>query len=133
MASGGGTGRAPSVISNPKPSSSPTSPPFMLSLRGSLSALDLPQALMAPFAPTAPSHFPSVHTKARLPSPHVLRSQGRVLRLQHSKLVGSQALSTTGKALMTLPTAKVLISFPPNSELKLASSVLKPRKVGLEL
>uniref|UniRef100_M3Z0A8 Tubulin tyrosine ligase like 3 n=1 Tax=Mustela putorius furo TaxID=9669 RepID=M3Z0A8_MUSPF len=81
----------------------------------------------------APSHFPSVHTKARLPSPHVLRSQGRVLRLQHSKLVGSQALSTTGKALMTLPTAKVLISFPPNSELKLASSVLKPRKVGLEL
>ncbi|XP_059246243.1 tubulin monoglycylase TTLL3 isoform X2 [Mustela nigripes] len=80
-----------------------------------------PQAL-------APSHFPSVHTKARLPSPHVLRSQGRVLRLQHSKLVGSQALSTTGKALMTLPTAKVLISFPPNSELKLASSVLKPRK-----
>uniref|UniRef100_A0A452R6F3 Tubulin tyrosine ligase like 3 n=1 Tax=Ursus americanus TaxID=9643 RepID=A0A452R6F3_URSAM len=81
----------------------------------------------------APYHFPSLHTKARLPSPHVLRSQGRVLRLQHSKVVGSKALSTTGKALMTLPTAKVLISFPPNPELKLASSVLKPRKVGLEL
>uniref|UniRef100_A0A452UXJ3 Tubulin tyrosine ligase like 3 n=1 Tax=Ursus maritimus TaxID=29073 RepID=A0A452UXJ3_URSMA len=79
----------------------------------------------------APYHFPSLHTKARLPSPHVLRSQGRVLRLQHSKVVGSKALSTTGKALMTLPTAKVLISFPPNPELKLASSVLKPRKVVL--
>lgn len=115
------------------PSSSPTSPPSTLSLRGSWSALDPPQALMAPFAPTAPYHFPSLHTKARLSSPHVLRSQGRVLRLQHSKLVGSKALSTTGKALMTLPTAKVLISFPPNPELKLASSVLKPRKVGLEL
>uniref|UniRef100_A0A8C0QXR9 Tubulin tyrosine ligase like 3 n=2 Tax=Canis lupus dingo TaxID=286419 RepID=A0A8C0QXR9_CANLU len=81
----------------------------------------------------APPHVPSLHTKARLPSPHVLRSQGGVLRLQHSKLVGSKALSTTGKALMTLPTAKVLISFPSNPELKLASSVLKPRKVGLEL
>ncbi|XP_038282926.1 tubulin monoglycylase TTLL3 isoform X4 [Canis lupus familiaris] len=76
----------------------------------------------------APPHVPSLHTKARLPSPHVLRSQGGVLRLQHSKLVGSKALSTTGKALMTLPTAKVLISFPSNPELKLASSVLKPRK-----
>uniref|UniRef100_A0A673UWE8 Tubulin tyrosine ligase like 3 n=1 Tax=Suricata suricatta TaxID=37032 RepID=A0A673UWE8_SURSU len=76
----------------------------------------------------APYHFPSLYLKAQLPPPHVLRSQGRVLRLQHSKLVGSKALSTTGKALMTLPTAKVLISFPSNPELKLASSVLKPRK-----
>jgi len=87
----------------------------------------LPLSLKNPQA-LAPYHFPSLHTKARLSSPHVLRSQGRVLRLQHSKLVGSKALSTTGKALMTLPTAKVLISFPPNPELKLASSVLKPRK-----
>ncbi|XP_045664148.1 tubulin monoglycylase TTLL3 isoform X1 [Ursus americanus] len=87
----------------------------------------LPLSLKNPQA-LAPYHFPSLHTKARLPSPHVLRSQGRVLRLQHSKVVGSKALSTTGKALMTLPTAKVLISFPPNPELKLASSVLKPRK-----
>ncbi|KAI5768860.1 TTLL3 [Gulo gulo luscus] len=88
----------------------------------------LPHLLTQRGSGETPSHFPSVHTKAQLPSPHVLRSQGRVLRLQHSKLVGSKALSTTGKALMTLPTAKVLISFPPNSELKLASSVLKPRK-----
>ncbi|XP_036075098.1 tubulin monoglycylase TTLL3 isoform X5 [Rousettus aegyptiacus] len=73
-------------------------------------------------------HFPSLYTKARLPSPHVLRPQGQVLRLQHSKLVGSKALSTTGKALMTLPTAKVLISLPPNPELKQASTILKPRK-----
>nr|XP_060487664.1 tubulin monoglycylase TTLL3 isoform X4 [Panthera onca] len=86
----------------------------------------LPLSLKNPQA-LAPYHFPSLHTKAGLPS-HVLRSQGRVLRLQRSKLVGSKALSTTGKALMTLPTAKVLISFPPNPELKLASSVLKPRK-----
>ncbi|XP_023392666.1 tubulin monoglycylase TTLL3-like isoform X2 [Pteropus vampyrus] len=78
-------------------------------------------------------HFPSLYTKARLPSPHVLRPQGRVLRLQHSKLVGSKALSTTGKALMTLPTAKVLISLPPNPELKQAPTILKPRKVGLKL
>ncbi|XP_008696128.2 tubulin monoglycylase TTLL3 isoform X15 [Ursus maritimus] len=93
----------------------------------------LPHLLTQRGSGEAPYHFPSLHTKARLPSPHVLRSQGRVLRLQHSKVVGSKALSTTGKALMTLPTAKVLISFPPNPELKLASSVLKPRKVGLEL
>ncbi|XP_034514625.1 LOW QUALITY PROTEIN: tubulin monoglycylase TTLL3 [Ailuropoda melanoleuca] len=93
----------------------------------------LPHLLTQRGSGEAPYHFPSLHTKARLPSPHVLRSQGGVLRLQHSKLVGSKALSTTGKALMTLPTAKVLISFPPNPELKLASSVLKPRKVGLEL
>nr|XP_044611157.1 tubulin monoglycylase TTLL3 isoform X8 [Equus asinus] len=79
-------------------------------------------------ADPAPYHFPSFHTKARLPSSYVLRPQGRVLRLQHSKLVGPKALSTTGKALMTLPTAKVFICFPPNPELKLASNVLKPRK-----
>uniref|UniRef100_H0Y160 Tubulin tyrosine ligase like 3 n=1 Tax=Otolemur garnettii TaxID=30611 RepID=H0Y160_OTOGA len=76
----------------------------------------------------APYCFPNLHTKARLPSPHVVRPQGRVLRLQHSKLVGSKALSTTSKALMTLPTAKVLISLPPNLDLKQASSIPKPRK-----
>ncbi|XP_023366390.1 tubulin monoglycylase TTLL3 [Otolemur garnettii] len=84
-------------------------------------------------ADPAPYCFPNLHTKARLPSPHVVRPQGRVLRLQHSKLVGSKALSTTSKALMTLPTAKVLISLPPNLDLKQASSIPKPRKVGLKL
>lgn len=116
-----------------QPSSPPPAHPLHTHLEGQLVSLGWTWALMAPLAPTAPPHVPSLHTKARLPSPHVLRSQGGVLRLQHSKLVGSKALSTTGKALMTLPTAKVLISFPSNPELKLASSVLKPRKVGLEL
>ncbi|NP_001374375.1 tubulin monoglycylase TTLL3 isoform 3 [Homo sapiens] len=73
-------------------------------------------------------HFPSLHTKAQLPSPHVLRHQGQVLRRQHSKLVGTKALSTTGKALRTLPTAKVFISLPPNLDFKVAPSILKPRK-----
>lgn len=131
-ASGGGTGRAPSAISQPSPPL-PLLPTLHTHLEGQLVSLGWTWALMAPLAPTAPPHVPSLHTKARLPSPHVLRSQGGVLRLQHSKLVGSKALSTTGKALMTLPTAKVLISFPSNPELKLASSILKPRKVGLEL
>ncbi|XP_063458192.1 tubulin monoglycylase TTLL3 isoform X14 [Pan paniscus] len=81
----------------------------------------------------APHHFPSLHTKAQLPSPHVLRHQGQVLRRQHSKLVGTKALSTTGKALRTLPTAKVFISLPPNLDFKVAPSILKPRKVGLDL
>lgn len=84
-------------------------------------------------SPTASSYFPSLHSKAWLPSPRVLRPQGQVLRLQHGQLVGSKALSTTGKALMTLPTAKVLMSFPPHPDLKLAPSMLKPGKVGLEL
>lgn len=84
-------------------------------------------------SPTDPPHFPSLHSKAWLPSPCVLRPQGRVLRLQHGQLVGSKALSTTGKALMTLPTAKVLMSFPPHPDLKLAPSMLKPGQVGLEL
>ncbi|XP_053454706.1 tubulin monoglycylase TTLL3 isoform X4 [Nycticebus coucang] len=79
-------------------------------------------------ADPAPYCFPNLHTKARLPSPHVVRPQGRVLRLQHSKLVGSKALSTTSKAVMTLPTAKVLISLPPNLDLKQTSSIPKPRK-----
>lgn len=128
-ASGGGTGRAPSALTRPSP--------HLLSLHthleGQLPALGPPQTLTALLAPAAPYHFPSFHTKARLPSSYVLRPQGRVLRLQHSKLVGPKALSTTGKALMTLPTAKVFICFPPNPELKLASNVLKPRKVGLKL
>ncbi|XP_027284876.1 tubulin monoglycylase TTLL3 isoform X4 [Cricetulus griseus] len=81
----------------------------------------------------APSYLPSLHSKAWLPSSHVLRPQGRVLRLPNGQLVGSKALSTTGKALMTLPTAKVLMSFPPHPDLKLAPSMLKPGKVGLEL
>ncbi|XP_021493336.1 tubulin monoglycylase TTLL3 isoform X8 [Meriones unguiculatus] len=80
-----------------------------------------------------PSHFPSIYDKAWLPSPRVLRPQSQVLRLQHGQLVGSEALSTTGKALMTLPTAKVLMSLPPHSDLKVAPSMLKPGKVGLEL
>ncbi|XP_030783399.1 tubulin monoglycylase TTLL3 isoform X4 [Rhinopithecus roxellana] len=84
-------------------------------------------------ADPAPHHFPSLHNKAQLPSPHVLRHQGQVLRRQHSKLVGTKALSTTGKALMTLPTAKVFISLPPNLDFKVAPSILKPRKVGLDL
>ncbi|OBS79361.1 hypothetical protein A6R68_18221 [Neotoma lepida] len=83
-------------------------------------------------SPTAPSHFPSLCSKAWLPSPCVLRSEGRVLRLQHGQLVGSKALSAPGKALMTLPTAKVLMSFPPHTDFKLASSMLKPGQVGLE-
>ncbi|XP_066207465.1 LOW QUALITY PROTEIN: tubulin monoglycylase TTLL3 [Saccopteryx leptura] len=76
----------------------------------------------------APYHVPSLRTKAWLPSVHVLQPQGQVLRLQHSKLVGSKALVTTGKALMILPTAKVLLSLPPNPELKQVPTVLKPRK-----
>ncbi|ELW63498.1 Tubulin monoglycylase TTLL3 [Tupaia chinensis] len=76
----------------------------------------------------APYHPASLHSKARLPSPRVLRPQGRGLRLQYSKLVGAKALSTTGKALMTLPMAKVLISLPTNPDLKLAPCILKPRK-----
>ncbi|XP_058534997.1 tubulin monoglycylase TTLL3 isoform X5 [Ochotona princeps] len=85
-----------------------------------------PQAL-------APYHLPSLHAKARLPSSRVLGAQGQALSLQPHKLLGSKALSTTGKALMTLPTAKVFISLPPNSHLKLAPGGLKPRKVGLQL
>ncbi|XP_036037217.1 tubulin monoglycylase TTLL3 isoform X3 [Onychomys torridus] len=81
----------------------------------------------------APPHFPSLHSKAWLPSPCVLRPQGRVLRLQHDQLVGSKALSTTGKALMTLPTAKVLMSFPPHPDLKLAPSMLKPGQAAIPL
>nr|XP_018878955.2 tubulin monoglycylase TTLL3 isoform X5 [Gorilla gorilla gorilla] len=84
-------------------------------------------------ADPAPHHFPSLHTKAQLPSPHVLRHQGQVLRRQHSKLVGTKTLLTTGKALRTLPTAKVFISLPPNLDFKVAPSILKPRKVGLDL
>nr|XP_054407783.1 tubulin monoglycylase TTLL3 isoform X35 [Pongo abelii] len=84
-------------------------------------------------ADPAPHHFPSLHTKAQLPSPHVLQHQGQVLRRQHSKLVGTKALSTTSKALRTLPTAKVFISLPPNLDFKVAPGILKPRKVGLDL
>ncbi|EHB13897.1 Tubulin monoglycylase TTLL3 [Heterocephalus glaber] len=49
-------------------------------------------------------------------------------RSKHDTLVGSKALSSTGKALMTLPTAKVFICFPPNPALKLAPSISKPKK-----
>lgn len=100
---------------------------------GSRAAGQPPQSLTASLAPTAPYHFPSLHTKARLPSPYVLQSQGRILRVQPSKLVGTKALSATGKALMTLPTAKVMISLPPNSDVKMAPSIQKSRKVGLDL
>ncbi|XP_051011033.1 tubulin monoglycylase TTLL3 [Acomys russatus] len=78
-------------------------------------------------------YLPSLHAEACLPSPCVLRPQGKVLRLQHGQMVGSKALPATGKALMPLPTAKVLMSFPPHLDLKLAPSMLKPGKVGLDL
>ncbi|XP_069907258.1 tubulin monoglycylase TTLL3 isoform X25 [Oryctolagus cuniculus] len=78
----------------------------------------------------APYHLPSLHIQARLPSPPGLWPQGRGLRLHPHKLLGSKALSTTGKALTTLPTAKVFISLPPNPELKLAPGVLKPTKAA---
>ncbi|XP_073900461.1 tubulin monoglycylase TTLL3 isoform X3 [Castor canadensis] len=76
-------------------------------------------------ADPAPSHFPRLQTKTQLPSSCELRPQGQVLRLQYSKLVGSTALSTTGKALMTLPTAKVVMALPSNPELTLAPRILK--------
>ncbi|XP_046281587.1 tubulin monoglycylase TTLL3 isoform X3 [Marmota monax] len=76
----------------------------------------------------APYHFPSLHAKARLPSSCVLQPQGRILIVQPCKLVGTKALSPTGKALMTIPTAKVMISLPPDSDLKMAPSIPKPRK-----
>ncbi|KAF6101532.1 hypothetical protein HJG60_019737 [Phyllostomus discolor] len=121
----------------PQPSHSPHLLPCTPTLRGSLLSLEHspppPQAFTAPLAPTAPYHFPSLHTKAQLPSLHGLRPQGPVFGRQHSKLVGSKALLTTGKALMILPTAKVLISFSPKPELKWAPTILKPRKVGLKL
>ncbi|XP_049718233.1 tubulin monoglycylase TTLL3 isoform X2 [Elephas maximus indicus] len=90
----------------------------------------LPLSLKNPQA-LAPYRFPSLHTKAVLPSPHVFRPQGRGLRLQH-KLVGSPALSTTGKALMTLPMAKVFIVLPPKPEVRPAPSK-RPSQVGLQL
>lgn len=110
----------------------PSAPPSTPSFWGSWSARGLPALLRASLAPTAPYHLPSLHIQARLPSPPGLWPQGRGLRLHPHKLLGSKALSTTGKALMTLPTAKVFISLPPNPELKLAPGVLKPTKVGLE-
>ncbi|EPQ10109.1 Tubulin monoglycylase TTLL3 [Myotis brandtii] len=79
---------------------------------------------------STPYHFPSLHNKVQLPSLHVCQPQGRVLRLQHNKLMGSKALLTTGKPLMILPTAKIFIPLPPNPELKQAPIILKPRKVG---
>ncbi|KAB0378269.1 hypothetical protein FD755_009847 [Muntiacus reevesi] len=86
--------------------------------------------LLVPRGPgETPYHFPSLHSKAQLPSPHGPWPQGQVLRLQHSKLAGTKALSTTDKALMTLPTAKVLISLQPNPELKLAPNAPKPKKI----
>lgn len=105
-------------------------PPAPHTLRGSWSDAGPPQAFTAPLAPTAPYHFPSLHNKVQLPSLHMLRPQGPVLRLQHNKLMGSKALLTTGKPLMILPTAKIFISLSPNSELKKAPTIWKPRKVG---
>ncbi|XP_063559673.1 tubulin monoglycylase TTLL3 isoform X6 [Gorilla gorilla gorilla] len=118
--------REGSICLHPTPSISPHPPhiPF----RAARPPWAPPQGLTASLAPTAPHHFPSLHTKAQLPSPHVLRHQGQVLRRQHSKLVGTKTLLTTGKALRTLPTAKVFISLPPNLDFKVAPSILKPRK-----
>ncbi|XP_030657897.1 tubulin monoglycylase TTLL3 isoform X1 [Nomascus leucogenys] len=124
-ASGGGTGRAPSAFT-PLPPHPPILHTYLLGQLGHLGAP--PQALTASLAPKAPHHFPSLRTKAQLPSPHVLQHQGQVLRRQHSKLVGTKALSTTSKALRTLPTAKVFISLPPDLDFKVAPSILKPRK-----
>lgn len=121
------SGRAPICLHVPQPSSLPI---YTHTLRGSWSDLGPPQAFTAPLAPTAPYHFPSLHSKVQLPSLHVRRPQGQVLRLQHNKLMGSQALLTTGKPLMILPTAKIFIPLPPNPELKQAPIILKPRKVG---
>ncbi|XP_069907238.1 tubulin monoglycylase TTLL3 isoform X5 [Oryctolagus cuniculus] len=108
----------------------PSAPPSTPSFWGSWSARGLPALLRASLAPTAPYHLPSLHIQARLPSPPGLWPQGRGLRLHPHKLLGSKALSTTGKALTTLPTAKVFISLPPNPELKLAPGVLKPTKAA---
>lgn len=123
------SGRAPICLHLPQPSSLPPPPPYTHTLRGSWSDLGPPQAFTAPLAPTAPYHFPSLH-KVQLPSLHVRRPQGQVLRLQHNKLMGSKDLLTTGKPLMILPTAKIFIPLPPNPELKQAPIILKPRKVG---
>ncbi|XP_059967510.1 tubulin monoglycylase TTLL3 isoform X7 [Mesoplodon densirostris] len=120
-ASAEGTGWAPSALTHPS-RQLPLPPRPPCTPGGAAGQPGAPQAL------TAHHHFPTLHRTAQLPSPRVLRPQGRGLRLKHSRLVGSEALSTTGKALMTLPTAKVLISLPPNPELKLAPNALKPRK-----
>lgn len=92
-------------------------------------------ALRASLAPTVLSHFPSLQTRAWLRHPPVLRPHGpgQGLRPPLGTLVGSKALSSTGKALMTLPMAKVFICLPPNSALKLEPSIPKPKKVGLVL
>lgn len=107
---------------------SPHLPPYTCT-EGELVRLGPSQAFTAPLAPTAPYLFPSLHNMVRLPSLHVLQPQGRVLRLQHSKLMGSKALLTAGKPLMILPTAKIFISLS-SPELKQAPAILKPRKVG---
>lgn len=123
-------GRAPSAFICPS-LHLPTPPTLHIHVEGELVRLGPSQAFTAPLAPTAPYLFPSLHNMVRLPSLHVLQPQGRVLRLQHSKLVGSKALLTTGKPLMILPTAKIFISLSsPNPELKQAPTILKPRKVG---
>lgn len=126
-ASGGGAGRGSVCPHLPSPTSAHT--PWD-SWPGRVLARPPPHGFPSP---PASFHFPSLHAKAWLPSPRVHRPQGRVLRLQHGQLVGSKALSTTGKALMTLPTAKVLMSFPPHPDLELEPSMLKPGKVGFEL
>ncbi|XP_054990786.1 tubulin monoglycylase TTLL3 isoform X2 [Sorex araneus] len=76
----------------------------------------------------APGHVPSLYTEGRLPPSRVLRPPGRVLRLQHGGLMGSTALSATGRALMSLPTARVWISFSPHPSILLAPSFLDPEK-----
>lgn len=125
-ASGGGAGRGSICLRLPSPTSAHT-------LWGQLVRL-VPCSDPHSFSsPSALPFFPSLHAKAWLPSPCMLQPQGQVLRLQHGQMVGCKALSATGKALMKLPTAKVLMSFPRHPDLKLASSRLKPGKVGLKL
>ncbi|KAG8516893.1 Tubulin monoglycylase TTLL3, partial [Galemys pyrenaicus] len=114
---------------------------FLPALQAPLSRLDPPGATGRPGAPgpqssslpAAPPNFPSLSAKAQLPSPLVLWPPGRGPRRLRGRLVGSEAAAAAGQALTTLPTATVLISFPPNPDLKRAPRIPKPRKVGCEL
>ncbi|XP_055985853.1 tubulin monoglycylase TTLL3 [Sorex fumeus] len=86
--------------------------------------------LPRPFLPTLslPADTARLSAKGQLPPPRVLRTPGRVLQLQHGGLMGSTTLSATGRALMSLPTARVWISFSPHPSILLAPSFLDPKK-----
>ncbi|XP_075406549.1 tubulin monoglycylase TTLL3 isoform X6 [Tenrec ecaudatus] len=72
----------------------------------------------------APYGFPSLPS-----SPRAFWPRGRAARLQH-KLVDSKAVWTTGKALMTLPVAKVFIVLPQPEHRPAPSQ--RPNQVGLQ-